>query len=139
MNIKIVHKISLALFALTCLVPSDASASFVQTKWYFGNWNNCLIDGRPAKMQWKVVDDPQTSCDGNVCSSSSGVKVVGRFSDNGGAWVPLKVQSSSGNDLKIRYQGAEPDNWFLRYSPTKKSASGWTTWRGNRYPLSCSR
>jgi Family of unknown function (DUF6006) len=90
-------------------------------------------------MQWKVVDDSQTSCQGNVCSQTSGVKVVGRFSDNGGAWVPLKVNYSQGNDVGIRYQGGEPDNWFLRYSPQRKTASGYTTWRGNRYPLSCSR
>jgi Family of unknown function (DUF6006) len=136
-----IRKIFLSLFALTCILPGagSVSASTTPTKWYFGDWNNCNIDGRPARMQWKVVDDSQTSCQGNVCSQTSGVKVVGRFSDNGGAWVPLKVNYSQGNDVGIRYQGGEPDNWFLRYSPQRKTASGYTTWRGNRYPLSCSR
>ncbi len=116
---------------------SNAQASQVPSQWYFGKWN-CTIDGRPAKMQWLVVDDPQTTCSGGVCSSSSGVKVVGRFSDNGSAWVPLATRYLRGNDFGIRYLGAEQNNWMLRYQPSTKVAAGWTTWRGNRYPLQCS-
>ncbi len=136
-----IRKIFISLFALTCVLPAagGASASQVATQWYFGNWNNCNIDGRPARMQWKVVDDSQTTCQGNICSQTSGVKVVGRFSDNGSAWVPLGINSSRGNVLGIRYLGAEPDNWTLRYYPSSGIARGTTTWRGNRYPLSCRR
>ena len=127
----------LALLPLTFgYFGGDAQASQVPSQWYFGKWN-CSIDGRPAKMQWLVVDDPQTTCDGNVCSSSSGVKVIGRFSDNGSAWVPLSKRYLRGNDFGIRYLGTEQDNWLLRYNPKSKSADGWTTWRGNRYPLQC--
>jgi Family of unknown function (DUF6006) len=115
----------------------NAQASQVLSQWYFGKWN-CTIDGRPAKMQWLVVDDPQTTCSGDVCSSSSGVKVVGRFSDNGSAWVPLSKRYLRGNEFGIRYLGAEQNNWMLRYQPSTKVAAGWTTWRGNRYPLQCS-
>jgi hypothetical protein len=129
---------TLALLPLTFgYVGSDANASQVPSQWYFGQWD-CTIDGRAAKMQWLVVDDPQTSCDGNVCSSSSGVKVVGRFSDSGSAWVPLGKRYLRGNEFGIRYLGGEQDNWMLRYQPTTKIATGWTTWRGNRYPLQCS-
>ncbi len=113
-----------------------AQASQVVSQWYFGKWN-CSIDGRPAKMQWLVVDDPHTSCSGDVCSSSSGVKVVGRFSDNGSAWVPLSQRYLRGNDFGIRYLGTEQDNWMLHYQPKNKIADGWTTWRRNRYPLQC--
>ena len=120
--------------ALGCF--GSAQASQVPLQWYFGKWN-CSIDGRQAKMQWLVVDDPQTTCSGGVCSSSSGVKVVGRFSDNGSAWVPLSKRYLRGNDFGIRYLGAEQDNWMLRYQPRSKVAAGWTTWRGNRYPLEC--
>jgi Family of unknown function (DUF6006) len=127
----------LALLPLTFSYGgSEAIASQAVSQWYFGKWN-CTIDGRPAKMQWLVVDDSQTSCSGKVCSSSSGVKVVGEFSDNGGAWVPLAKRYVQGNEFGIRYLGREQDNWLLRYNPKSKVASGWTTWRGNRYPLQC--
>lgn len=117
-------------------LPSLGMASMVARDWYFGNWD-CNIDGRPARMQWRVVDDPQTSCDGNVCSTTSGVKIVGRFSDNGSAWVPLAKQQSNRSQISIRYLGREQDNWYLRYNSSSRTATGWTTWRGNRYPLQC--
>ncbi len=127
----------LAIIPLSFLAPAgNAQAGLVATQWFFGNWD-CFIDGRPAKMQWLIVDDPQTQCNGNVCSTTSGVKVVGRFSDNGGAWVPLAQRYVRGADFGIRYQGREQDNWFLRYDSRVKTANGWTTWRGNRYPLQC--
>ena len=125
------------------LIPSGilfnsgtVNASQVANQWYFGLWD-CNIDGRNAKMQWLVVDDPQTSCNGDVCSTTSGVKVVGRFSDNGSAWVPLAKRSANSTSLSIRYLGQEQDNWFLKYNGKSGQAIGWTTWRGKRYPLSC--
>jgi len=129
--------LGVALVPLTVLLTvGTAHASMVVSEWYFGNWN-CQIDGRLARMRWGVVNDPQTHCEGNICSTTSGVKVAGSFSDNGSGWVPLAKRYSRGYDFGIRYQGAEPDNWFLRYDPQFRTASGWTTWRGNRYPLQC--
>ncbi len=116
--------------------PRTINASQAVTQWYFGTWD-CNIDGRSAKMQWLVVDDPQTHCDGEVCSTTSGVKVVGHFSDNGSAWVPLAKSSANSSSLSIRYLGQEQNNWFLRYNANSGQAAGWTTWRGKRYPLSC--
>lgn len=100
---------------------------------------NCRIDGRPARMNWQVVNDPQTECDGNICSSTSGVKTVGRFSDNGSAWVELGMTdlANQGRTLNIRYLGGEQNNWQLTHDAYTEVATGWTTWRGNRYPLSC--
>ncbi|MEH1821084.1 hypothetical protein FD723_01380 [Nostoc sp. C052] len=120
------------------LVSSHAKASQIAGEWFFGLWD-CNIDGRPAQMQWKVVDDPQTTCSGDVCSTTSGVRLVGRFSDNGSAWVPLgkRFSSTKRQDLGIRYLGAEQDNWYLKYNSHTKIADGWTTWRGKRYPLQC--
>jgi hypothetical protein len=129
----------LAVIPLTLgYLSGGAQASQVATQWFFGNWD-CSIDGRPAKMRWQVVNDPQTTCNGNTCSTTSGVKVVGSFSDNGGAWVPLGQRYVNGNEFGIRYLGAEQDDWMLRYNPKKKVATGWTTWRGNKYPLQCTR
>ncbi|MBD2443497.1 hypothetical protein H6G25_09890 [Dolichospermum sp. FACHB-1091] len=116
--------------------PAKIHASQVATQWYFGSWD-CNIDGRSAKMQWLVVDDPQISCSGDVCSTTSGVKVVGKFSDNGGPWVPLAKLSANPTSLSIRYLGQEQNNWFLRYNVNSRQAIGWTTWREKRYPLSC--
>lgn len=120
------------------LGSSHTKASQIAGEWFFGLWD-CNIDGRPAQMEWKVVNDPQTTCDGNVCSTTSGVRLVGRFSDNGSAWVSLgkRFSSRQRQDLGIRYLGAEPDNWYLRYNSRTRTADGWTTWRGNRYPLQC--
>jgi Family of unknown function (DUF6006) len=137
---KKIHNMLMGLAVLPLILGccgGAVQASQVVSQWYFGKWD-CSIDGRPAKMQWLIVDDSQTSCSGDVCSSSSGVKVVGRFSDNGSAWIPLSKRYLQGNDFGIRYLGKEQDNWLLRYNPQAKVANGWTTWRGNRYPLQCS-
>jgi hypothetical protein len=133
--VKILTGLALLPLTLACSI-GNAQASQVVSQWYFGKWD-CSIDGRPAKMQWLVVDDPQTSCSEDTCSSSSGVKVVGRFSDNGGAWVPLDKRYLRRNEFGIRYLGREQDNWLLRYNPSTKIANGWSTWRGNKYPLQC--
>lgn len=117
--------------------PVLASTSALP-RWANGE-SNCKIDGRPAKMFWQVVDDPQTECEGNICSTTSAVKTVGHFSDNGGAWVNLRIRevTNSGNTLDIRYLGSEPSNWQLNYDASTEIATGWTQWRGRRYQLSC--
>ena len=131
------YLIGLALFSLsTAILPHPATASTIATQWFFGNWD-CLIDGRPAQMQWSVVNNPQTQCNGDVCSTTSGVKLVGRFSDSRSPWVNLSKQWSNRSELGIRYLGREQDNWYLRQDSRTKIATGWTTWRGNRYPLQC--
>lgn len=131
------YLIGLALFSLsTAILPQPATASTIATQWFFGNWD-CLIDGRPAQMQWSVVNNPQTQCKGDVCSTTSGVKLVGRFSDSRSPWVNLSKQWSNRSELGIRYLGREQDNWYLRQDSRTKIATGWTTWRGNRYSLQC--
>ncbi len=136
---RTVTRLCFALLTLTSLSPLSeiASASQTASKWYFGSWS-CTIDGRPARMRWRVVDDPQTTCAGGICTSTSGVKVVGHFSDNGGPWTPLRATSSGPATLNMQYLGAEQAPWFLRYNAAQRQAQGWTTWRGHRYPLSCS-
>ncbi len=137
---KNIHK--LALGAGICALGlfgalNSADASLVVQEWFFGKWD-CHIDGRPAKMQWYVVDDPQTTCNGNICTSTDGVRVVGRFSDNGSPWVSLaKRYSTRRQELGIRYLGREQDDWYLKYNSKTQVADGWTTWRKKRYPLQC--
>ena len=122
---------SLALLSLVGL----GQASQVASQWYFGTWN-CNIDGRNAQMVWKVVDDPQTSCSGGLCSSSSGVAIKGWLSDSGSRWVPLESPRTVGNDFRFTYTG-DRTNWFLRYNPSSRSTVGNTVWQGKAYPLSC--
>ncbi|WP_407571836.1 DUF6006 family protein [Deinococcus altitudinis] len=118
-------------------VFSCSSASQVVHAWYFGDWS-CVIDQRAGRMLWKVVDDPQTTCRGGVCSSTSGVAVRGWFKDGNGGWVSLIQRSASGNDLRFTYTG-DFTRWFLRYDPATGVANGNTVWRGNTYPLNCAQ
>lgn len=114
---------------------SLAGASTVPSQWYFGNWA-CLIDGRPAQMVWRVVDDPQTSCDGDICTTSSGVAIRGWFKDGSGPWIRLERPRVSGNDFRFVYTG-DRTNWFLRAAAGRRFAAGNTIWQDNAYPLSC--
>jgi len=119
--------------ALSFSVSSSATASQA-VGWWGGNWT-CNIDGRPARMQWKVVDDSQTTCNGDTCSTTSGVRWVGSFSDNGSRWVPL-TNPREGNRGGLYFRHADGNQWYLS-KPTGSRTTGWTTWNGQRYPLSC--
>ena len=122
---------------LMATLVSTANASQIGVEnWYMGD-TTCNIDGRPARMNWKVENEWVGNCNGDICSGYENAKLVGKFSDNGGPWVALARTSSATNTLYIRYLGAEQDNWMLRYDPSTHRATGWTTWRGHRYPLSC--
>lgn len=102
--------------------------------WWGGQWK-CEIDGRPARMSWKVVDDPQTECRGDVCSTTSGVRWAGQFSDNGSKWVPLRDANNTAQD-GLSFRHADGNKWHLA-RPVSGKAKGWTTWNGKRYPLAC--
>lgn len=104
--------------------------------WWGGSWT-CDIDGRPARMKWSIVEDGQANCDGAECSSTSGVRWKGSFSDNGSRWVPL---TNPRNDKKggLYFYHADGNQWHLARPQGNKTA-GWTTWNGKRYPLSCWR
>jgi hypothetical protein len=130
--------VRMTLFAaamLSAVVGADAQASQTTTQWYFGRWS-CSIDGRPATMVWEVRDDPQTSCNGNTCSTSSGVKVVGFFKERTGPWVRLYRVRSSDVGLAMLYNNV--DAWVLNRRGAR-AAAGHTTWQGGRYPLSCNK
>ncbi len=129
-----VHAAAVTLLLGFAAIPVRAGQ--VVSQRYFGSWT-CSIDGRAAKMVWKVVDNPQTECRGGVCTTTSGVTVVGRFSDSGGPWVPLKAIANRGNDFRFRYTG---DNtaWRLVRNPATGRAEGNTVWQGRPFPLSCS-
>ena len=126
-----------AAASLVCAViaVSPAFAGLV-SGWWGGSWS-CNIDGRPARMQWTPVDDSQTTCHDGVCTTTSGARWSGRFSDNGSPWVPLTA-ARSGNQGGLFFRHADGNQWYLA-KPVSNQTSGWTTWNGRRYPLSCRR
>ncbi|MBD2516612.1 hypothetical protein H6G93_16640 [Nostoc sp. FACHB-973] len=119
--------------ALSFAISAPSSAGTL-SGWWYGDWN-CNIDGRPARMRWNVVDDSQTTCNGNDCWTSSGVRWNGSFSDNGSRWVAL-TDPRKGNRGGLYFRHADGNQWYLP-QPTDNKTTGWTTWNGQRYPLSC--
>lgn len=119
-----------------CFAVSSPVVASQAVGWWGGNWN-CNIDGRSAQMKWIVVDDSQTTCNGNICSTTSGVRWQGSFSDNGSRWVPL-TNPREGNRGGLYFRHADGNQWYLG-KPAGNRTTGWTTWNGKRYPLSCWR
>lgn len=125
----------LLLFA-AAVVPDATHASTVPGGWWSGSWK-CNIDGRPARMKWHVADASEGSCDGDICSTSSAVRWAGSFSDNGSRSVPLS-RASEGTKGGLYFTHADGNRWYLA-KPVGGKAVGYTTWNGQRYPLSCWR
>jgi hypothetical protein len=119
-----------------CLVTGTSAIAGQVAGWWGGNWA-CNIDGRPARMKWIAVDDSQTSCDGNICTTSTGARWKGSFSDNGSRWVPL-TDARRGNQGGLYFRHADGNQWYLP-QPVNNRTKGWTTWNGQRYALSCWR
>jgi hypothetical protein len=122
--------------ALCTSVSTPSQASLTKKGWWDGDWT-CSIDGRPARMRWRVVDATTTSCDGEICSTVAGSRYKGRFSDNGSPWVSL-THAKHGNNGGLYFKHADGNQWYLP-QPTAGRTIGWTTWNGSRYKLSCRR
>lgn len=122
-------------FTLYLIVIGLAYAGMV-SGWWGGSWT-CNIDGRPARMNWSVVDNSQTTCQGDTCTSTSGVRWKGSFSDNGARWVPLS-KARLGNQGGLFFRHADGNQWYLP-RPQGNRTTGWTTWNSQRYRLSCWR
>ncbi|MDS9467311.1 DUF6006 family protein [Paracoccus sp. MBLB3053] len=133
--------ISLTCIACILSLPfSTPSFANMASGWWGGDWD-CIIDGRPARMRWSVVDNGSQSCEetdeGTICSSSVSAGWKGRFSDNGSKWVSL-TNAKSGDKGGLFFTHADGNRWYLA-KPVGRTAKGWTTWNGQRYPLSCTR
>ncbi|MGK9167187.1 hypothetical protein KXR53_12865 [Inquilinus limosus] len=119
-----------------CLAVSGPAPAGQVAGWWGGTWD-CNIDGRPARMRWAAVDASETTCDGDICTTSSGARWSGSFSDNGSRWVRL-TNPRQGNRGGLFFRHADGNQWYLA-KPVNNKAVGWTTWNGNRYSLSCWR
>jgi hypothetical protein len=119
-------------------ISAPASASFLVGHWLDGVWQ-CTIDGRPARMRWQVVDDPQASCSGDWCTSAALVRRKGSFSDNGSRWVPLLNLRDGQERRGAFFDHADGNRWYLRKPNSSGRAVGHTVWQGTQYPLICWR
>ena len=117
-----------------CLTLSAPTLASTVSGWWGGTWA-CSIDGRPAQMKWTAVDDSQQTCSDGTCTTTSGVRWKGTFSDNGSRWVPL-TEPRTGQQGGLFFRHADGNQWYLS-KPIGNRSSGWTTWNGKRYPLSC--
>jgi Family of unknown function (DUF6006) len=139
MKMKLITRFYLGL---TAVILSVANANAVLAsqyggaKWFLGTWD-CNIDGRHGVIHWKVVSTNDGGCNGNSCTSSSGVAIKGWISDNGQKWVPLGMRSSNQQEAFFHYLGGEQDTWHLSYDKSTRVARGNTTWNGHPYPLQC--
>ena len=120
-------KLRFSLLAISCGLAlfvasgNPTNASTIEG-WWGGNWA-CNIDGRPAQMKWIPAE------------GGSGLYWKGSFSDNGSRWVPL-TNARKGNQGGLYFNHADGNKWYLA-KPAGNKASGWTTWNGQRYSLSC--
>lgn len=109
---------------------------------WVGKWN-CNLDGRSAVIELGLANT--TVCNGNICSTTSGTRIAGRVSTNGGAWVPIEQRAFVSTDLPssrldhmlpLRYN--KTDNWMLMmHTWDRNFASGYTTWSGIPFGLQC--
>lgn len=129
--------LAIGLFSITsCFSTAPVSAGMLVGEWWDGSWR-CKIDGRPARMVWTVVDDPQSTSNGGIGTTTSNVKRIGRFSDNGSPWVSLS-DARKDNKGGLFFRHADGNQWYLP-NPQGGKTSGWTTWQGKRYSLVCRR
>jgi len=119
-----------------CLAVSGPAPAGQLSGWWGGDWT-CTIDGRPARMKWIVVDAGVNMCDdnGNNCITNDRLRWKGGFSDNGSRFVPL-TNPRQGNQGGLYFRHADGNQWYLP-KPAGNRTTGWTTWNGQRYPLSC--
>jgi Family of unknown function (DUF6006) len=139
---KLIARFYLGITAIALSIASNPTlvmaSQYGGATWFLGNWD-CNIDGRPGKMQWKVVSTNEGSCNGNSCTTSSGVALKGWISDNGQKWAPMGMRRNNEQEAFFHYKGGEQDTWYLRYDRSTRVASGNTTWNGNPYPLQCTK
>jgi hypothetical protein len=127
---------ALSCAVVLCSTSTGPAIAGMVSGWWGGDWT-CNIDGRPARMRWFAADNSSSSCNGDVCTRSSGVRWRGRFSDNGSRWVAL-TNPRQGDKSGLFFRHADGNQWYLP-KPHGTKTTGWTTWNGQRYQLSCWR
>ena len=121
---------------LALSVPSVHAATASRI-WWDGTWN-CRLNGRPAQMRWRVVNNPREVASGTTGpGATTGLKRVGSFSENGGPWTDLRDPRQA-NDGGLFFRSANGNRWFLARAERGRT-TGWATAQGKRLPLVCWR
>jgi hypothetical protein len=117
-------------------VVTGAQASALTVQSWLEGWWDCLIDGRPSTMAWEYHD-----VDIGTSGSTSAVvsKLFGWFREANSPWVKLTMNSAGDRSTVSFIYTGDTTNWILEADSTKRSATGWTTWNGRHYPLSCQK
>jgi hypothetical protein len=123
-----------ALFAAAFAAGAPATAGQVAGTWYMGDWR-CTLDGRPTRIVVDVVSVDHGSNHGDVGTSVAGAEMRARFWDRG-TWVNLSLSRSTSTTFNFRHP--DGNSWFLRKTSATQ-ANGYSTWRGRRYPLACTK
>ncbi len=124
-----------ACAALLSAFTAGAEASTAPGGWYLGKWS-CQLDGRPTRMEWRIVSVDYGEDNGETGTSVAGAELRGRLWDRNGPWARLTRSGSSASTLTFRH--ADGNRWFLRRG-AGNTASGYSTWQGTRYPFDCRR
>jgi Family of unknown function (DUF6006) len=86
------------------VIPLILLAGTTTNRWYHGETWECKL-GKSQKMEIKyaVVDDNSGSCDGDNCTSSSGVKTVSKSRiGTGNSWTPwITSELEQGNNKTV--------------------------------------
>lgn len=121
---------------LSAFVAQNAQASTAPGGWYVGKWS-CQLDGRPTKMEWRIVNVDYGGDNGDgTATSAAGAEIRGRLWDRDGPWAKLTRTGSTASTLSFRHADGNP--WFLR-TQDSRTAKGYSTWQGQRYPFECRR
>lgn len=123
-----------ALLAGVLAGGGPAAASQVAGGWYMGDWR-CTLDGRPTRIVWDVVSVDHGASHGDVGTSVAGAERRGRFWDRG-SWANLSLGRAT--STTVHFKHADGNNWHLRRASATQ-ATGYSTWEGRRYPLSCTK
>lgn len=137
------------MLCLTFGLLGTATASFLPERYtpWLGRWM-CNLDGRNSTLEFFALDEPNVSCSGDICTSTSGnVTLAGVAIDASGsrkslALRPLNAKDPKANNgtqiLALSYN--RTDDWLLLlHTWDKRYASGFTTWNGNIYGLQCKK
>lgn len=123
-----------ALFAAALAGGGPARASQVGGGWYMGDWR-CTLDGRPTRIVWDVVSVDRGGDDGDVGTSVAVAERRGRFWDRG-SWAELSLGRAT--STTVHFKHADGNNWYMRRASATQ-ATGYSTWQGRRFPLSCTK
>lgn len=130
---------SLYALAAWAAFAAPATALTVIALPHEGRWD-CTLDGRAVTITWQYDIGGRQECSGNYCTNIPTVDVVGWFRETarGGDWRRFDAHDYDYRAKRVRFD-FRGDPWELRPGADRDRLEGHSTWRGRRFPLSCTR